>query len=268
MTSETAGPSVINQVQPTPLESDLLVPRYDSSTQVGVSDLDAMYPEWKEDYPDTDPELLLFDVVRTAEERRLGSERDVAPRYAAEGIEKTFEQIPKEVGRKFQAHGIAGKYGSSSTELDTLLKTGIDTDRTFYTTELRYNPEAGAAIGADSPFTEGGLVVVGDLGARQVGDSGIKYVIVGEQYLRCFDVMQSKYPDVKFVTWHDAPQFFCDLVNASEGTNYKPKIVDYSTSYEIGYNDELPGGPVRSVPAEGVVDLSVDLQAINEDEIW
>ena len=233
-TGNTIGGETTQRYKPesdTVLESDIKIAKYNPEDQLSVADLDVLYPEWETEHPDADPELLLFDFIRTMEERRIASERGISRHFATEGVEKAIERIPDEVGCRFQGHGIAGKYGSSSTELDLLLRNGIERERTFYTTSLRNNPAAGGALGADMPFTEGGLVVVGDIDKHLI-DGGIKYVIVGEQYLRAFDVMKERYPDYAFIPWHDASEYFCAVVNGIEGTSYRPKAMEYAESYE------------------------------------
>ncbi len=248
-------------------ESELLVPRYDKESQLHTADLDVLYPEWRENHPDKDPELILFDFVRTHEQRRIASLRGISNDFATEGLEKAVMQLPEEVGRRFQAHGIAGKHGSSSSELDTLLTQGIDTSRHLYSTELRYNPEISGAIGADMPFTEGGVFIVSDLDA-QLDNQGIKYVVLGEQYVKCLDAMQSRYPNVKIVPWHNAPEFFCKIVNSYENTDFSPVQTDYSRSYEIGQNDHLPGGHLGAVSVHETVSPILLSNDTDIPDIW
>ena len=134
-------------------DSELVdITRYNPVDQLTVADLDSLWPEWREGEPwntetpeerEANAERILFDFVRTTEERRIRAETGLpGVAHIDEGLTKALNQMPKEVGSRFQGHGITGKSGSSSTELDTLLQNGVETDRIFYTTELMYNPEA------------------------------------------------------------------------------------------------------------------------------
>src|SRR5690606_34238830 len=129
-----------------------------------------------------------------------------------------------------------------SGELDALLREGIKADRHLYTMELGYVEDVTVAhmLGAPMPKADGGLITVFEKDDEQ-GEKGIKYVIVGAKYVKCFDAMQARYPDVTFVPWHDAPQYFTDLVNSKDGTSHTLKEVEYPDAFEIGDNDELPG---------------------------
>jgi len=91
------------------------------------------------------------------------------------------------------------------------------------------------------------------------GKEGFKYVIIGEQYMKVFDIMQARFKNVKLIPWHDAPQFFCDLVNLVEGSDYKPLEIDNPDKYSklhpsnllpsdmgrlaLGHKDQVPRSP-------------------------
>ncbi len=202
----------------------LRLSRYNPEHQVGVEDLDKLYPDWQIERPDADPFVLLCDVAKTDEIRLLAKVRRTSPGILQiigdDGLERAMKKaMPPEVGRQFQGHGF-GKSGSAIQELDSVLKNGIDKDRTFYTTTLRYNPEAGWALGADMPFTTGGLISVFGRGDSQ-GENGIESVLVGAWYINVIDAMRENYPDVDFVPWHAAPEYYTNLVNEAEGTDYK-----------------------------------------------
>ena len=220
-----------------------LVPmaRYSPDSQVQLGDFDTMLPDWREHAGDSDPEIYLLGYLETRHAREIARlfQWPVSMARHSEGIEKAITQIPREVGRHFQAHGIAGKSGSSIEELDVLLRNGIQNDRTFYTTELAYNPEAGGAVGADMPFVEGGFVTV--FGKDDQSQSRIEYVIVGENFLEGLDLLRHRYADVTFVPWHDVPQFFTDIVNQADGTAYQIKPIAHPETYNpVVESNELP----------------------------
>lgn len=209
----------------------LKLSRYNPEHQLGVGDLDNLYPEWRADRPDADPFILLCDVVKTNEMRSLANMRytslGIIQAIGDDGLERAMKDaMPSEVGRQFQGHGF-GKSGSAIQELVDVLKNGIDKDRTFYTTSIYYNPEAGGALGADMPFTTGGLICVFGRGDSQ-GDNGIQSVLVGAWYINAIDTMRKNYPDITFVPWHDAPEYYTGLVNAAEGTEYRAGEIDDS----------------------------------------
>lgn len=207
------------------------LPCYDPENQLGVKDLDELYPEWQADRPDADPFVLLCDVAKTNEMRALASMRHtsigIIQGIGDDGLERAMKTaMPPEVGGQFQGHGF-GKSGSAIQELDRVLKNGIDSKRTFYTTTLLYTPEAGGALGADMPFTTGGLISVFGRGDFQ-GEQGIQSVVVGAWYINAIDAMRKNYPDITFVPWHDAPEYYTGLVNAAEGTEYRAGEIDDS----------------------------------------
>ena len=209
----------------------LKLSRYNPEHQLGVGDLDNLYPEWRADRPDADPFVLLCDVAKTNEMRALASMRHtsigIIQAIGDDGLERVMRKaMPPEVGGQFQGHGF-GKSGSAIQELDRVLKNGIDSERTFYTTTLRYTPEAGGSLGADMPFTTGGLISVFGRGDSQ-GEQGIQSVVVGAWYINAIDAMRENYPDVVFVPWHDAPEYYTGLVNAAEGTEYRAGEIDDS----------------------------------------
>lgn len=259
----------LDRVHGSEVTSELKVPMYDPSDQVSAASLDELWPEWREGEAwntgtpeereaSIDRELLVLDLERTRVQRARQAAEANTLSNASVGLEHSIKETRKEVGAHFQAHGIAGKSGSSSGELDALIKGGIDPDRVFYSMNYAYLPEAGVGLGADMPFIEGGLVVVSGMDAAL--DLGFEYVVVGEEYVRCIDMLNARYPDVQFVAWHDAARVFTDIVNESEGTNYQLNEVDnrgeYSKPRSVEYfgDDDLVDGAVATVVSVEPVD--------------
>ncbi len=253
------------QEETLPVEGEVVIPRYDSANQVSVADLDDLYPDWREDHEGSDPELVLLWAIRRQESTRIADALQVSAESATgEGLERAVDQIPFDVGTHFDAHGIAGKFGMPSDELDALLKNGIDENRTFYSKSLDYSPEASGALGADRPFTEGDLIVVSGMDEMLV-DGGIKYVLVGETYLKCFDLLRNRYPEVTFIPWHEAPDFFVDMVNGAENTKFVKNKIEYPNTFAI-----IPDAPSLNYPVskdESPVIINKDMPT-DRDDVW
>ncbi len=253
------------QEETLPVEGEVVIPRYDSANQVSVADLDDLYPDWREDHEGSDPELVLLWAIRRQESTRIADALQVSAESATgEGLERAVDQIPFDVGTHFDAHGIAGKFGMPSDELDALLKNGIDENRTFYSKSLDYSPEASGALGADRPFTEGDLIVVSGMDEMLV-DGGIKYVLVGETYLKCFDLLRNRYPEVTFIPWHEAPDFFVDMVNGAENTKFVKNIIEYPNTFAI-----IPDASSLNYPVskdESPVIINKDMPT-DRDDVW
>jgi hypothetical protein len=170
------------------------------------------------------------------------------------GLEWAMENTDKGVGRKFQAHGIAGKR-DPVMELDELLTGGIKSDRPLYSMPFAVEEEFGGAFGALHPFTQGGIVVVSEYGRRLLKD-GIKYVILGEEYNRVLGLLQSKYPDVKFVPWNLAPKVLTEETNRITGQ--KRDFVEVNENNRPVYPDPKRGllpDDTESTPDNTMVDL-------------
>jgi hypothetical protein len=248
------------------VEGDIVIPRYDLANQVTVADLDNLYPEWRSIHEGQDPELVLLGFIRTQETRRIADALQVSTHFlTGEGLERAVDQIPFDVGRHFDAHGIAGKHGLPSDELDVLLRNGIDENRTLYSKSLDYSPEAGGALGADRPFTEGDLIVVSGRDEK-LDDGGVKYVLVGETYLKCFDLLRNRYPDVTFIPWHDAPDFFINEVNSAENTKYIKNKIEYPNTFEAMPVDSYLANQTSGVESNPVI-LSRDIP-FDSDDVW
>lgn len=220
-----------SNVEISPIEGNIPIPRYEHANQVGIADLDKLYPEWRKEYEGQDPELVLLEIIKYEESRNIARSVGRGHRYlAGQGLERAIDQIPIDVGEKYDAHGIAGKTGAPSQDLDMLLKNGIDENRILYTKGLDNNPEAGGGLGADRPFCEGDLIVVSDRNEK-LANGGIKHVLVGETYLKCFDLLRNRYPEVTFIPWHEAPDYFIDEVNRLENTKFVKNKIEYPNTY-------------------------------------
>lgn len=116
--------------------------------------------------------------------------------------------IDPEVGRRFQAHGLAkGSMGDQVRFLNTLLFKGIDSERPFHTAPLRQTDEierAGAGLGAVGPFDHGGFIVVSELDKSI--EEGIAGVLVNEHFYGAIPTLEKHFPGIKFIKAAEAPK--------------------------------------------------------------
>lgn len=222
MTNWSGGPENEGSFTGERKETEKKVPIaiYDPHDQFTVEKLKTEYADWASHYQG-DAELTAINFERTRALRKIGSETRTGGlnrlHMGGDGLNWAVDNTPREVGMNFQAHGIAGKL-DAVMELDELLKGGIKPDRTFYTMNFAHQPEAGPALGADRPKTEGGFIVIGDYN-KQPAVSGIKFVVVGEENNRVLDILKHRYPAYTFIPWNEAPKFLTDLANKVEGKN-------------------------------------------------
>ena len=229
------------------------LPVYDSKAQRSVSS-DGM-----EETSYEDAELYTVAVERTRALRTMDPDRGRLA-LGGEGLQWAFEHIDPDVGRAFDAHGIAKM--DPVEKLDEILRQGFSSDRTLYTTAFLDQPEAGAAIGADHPFTEGGVVLVSGPGQRLRG--GVKFVVLGEEYSGVIDILRNRYPGATIVPWHDAPRILTQSYNESTGEHraYAEVTTDNAPAYEPplrpGDRARLSQSPVE-IPGAPKGDFEVDI---------
>ena len=218
------------------------LPRYRPEDQIGID------PQGAEQGSYGDPILYAISIERTRALRTMDPEgRGIRQSLGGDGLRWAMEAVDRKVGEAFQAHGIAK--GDPLVVLDAILTKGIDPKRVFYTISFSPQPQAGAAIGAENAFTSGGLVLVSEYG--QPLAQKIKFVILGEEYSRVVDLFRAKYPEVAFVTWHDAPAVLTDAYNQATGEQIqKPEINEanwptYQPARKIGQGTgksvDIPG---------------------------
>lgn len=123
-----------------------------------------------------------------------------------------LNELPVEIGSKFDAHGIAKiSVTDHLTQLNKLLTEGINPARPFHTAPLVAPKRLGAGIGTSgSAYRDGSFILVGDKG-KLIEDSGIKHVIVNDAYYNIISDLQRKFPDVNFVRADNAVNYFSKL---------------------------------------------------------
>lgn len=197
-------------------QKTILIPAYSSDSQFTVEQLEQEYPEWATN--GSDREIVAINYERTRALRQIGDEtgigRNILLETGGSGLRWAIDHTPREVGMEYDSHGIAGKRGAIE-ELDILLREGIKQDTPFYSMGFIYEPEASAGFGADRPFTIGGFIVIAERD-KKLQSSGIKYVVVGEEYVRVLDILKKRYPQVIFIPWHEAPKVLTNEVSKAE----------------------------------------------------
>ncbi len=121
--------------------------------------------------------------------------------------------LPKEIGSRFDAHGMDKiSVPHQLKQLNSLLTNGIDKSRNFFTAPLSCDPLLGAGLGTAGghAYRSGSFIVVADKGKGLVQD-GIKHVIVNDAYYNIIDDLAAKFPDIKFVRADKAVDYFKQL---------------------------------------------------------
>lgn len=235
-----------------PEEGPLVFPAqtYDTVRRFTVEDLKAEYPEWESHYGG-DADLTAISYVRTRFFRQV-AERTHVHRQAIGGIglKWAIDHTAVGVGMQYDAHGIAEK-GDPVTNLDKLLRGGIDRDRDFYSMGFLDVGEAAGAFGAEYPFTQGGFIVAAEFGKKLLKE-GVKYVVVGEEYTEVLDILRKRYPKTVFVPWNEAPKVFTEESNAKRGVT-EPFEVLTKENQPTYYRVVGPRGPGESPP--GFIDV-------------
>lgn len=221
MTTEEQPPQSTHQgkspEQPLPIGAPL--PMYDPSNQELLADRD------------------YFTVVNTERTRALReiSVTSQAPRtfLGGDGLLWAMQHTNSAVGRHFQSHGLTDRLesGTPVESLDNLITNGIIKGKTFWT--MPFSDVGGAGgFGADMPKTAGGIIVVGDYDKYFPieGPANIRYVVLGEEYMRVLNVIENRYTaqGIQVIPWHDAPKILTEEVNKHSQTSYTYETVDPS----------------------------------------
>ena len=126
--------------------------------------------------------------------------------------------IRPEIGKRFQAHGLAkGSMGEQLKFLNTLLAEGIDPKRPFHTLPLREtdeNEQAGGAMGAVGPYDSGSFIVISEIDKSM--KEGIAGVLVNEHCYGAIPTLEKHFPGVKFIKAGEAPQAIEDWTKEKE----------------------------------------------------
>lgn len=193
-----------------------------------------------------DPTLYAVGVERKRAQDKLIRETGI-PREAVGGLglEWAIKNTPKEVGKEFDAHGIAK--GDPVKMLDDLLKEGIDPSRTLHSMPFTQEIEAAGAFGAEMPSTRGGIIIVSGYG-QELSKNGIKYVILDETYCRAIDALRKKYPEKTFLPWHKASAVFVSEANRVTGSDIPAPLLSEENSPTYPTKKRPLRAPKRPTP--------------------
>lgn len=185
-----------------------------------------------------DPELYQISLERTRGLRKIQKTTGIpATVVGGLGLEWAIDNTPQEIGKRFQAHGIAK--GDPIKLLDNILTKGIDPNKTLYSMPFNRANEALEAFGADHPKTEGGIIVISGPDQKLVGD-GIRMVGLGEEYMGVVDLLQGKYPKVSFIPWHEIPETLSNLVGQKVPVSEADKHFSYPEKRLNGSSGPVP----------------------------
>lgn len=136
--------------------------------------------------------------------------------YHPIALEKERLKIQPNVGKRFDAHGIAkGSMTEQLQSLNVLLSKGIDPDRPFHTMELRVEDDGFASgLGASHPYTDGGFIVTGKPD-QLIREGGIAAVIVNEHFYSAIQMLKAKFPYIEFMRADEAPDRLAQMVQSN-----------------------------------------------------
>lgn len=138
------------------------------------------------------------------EAKKAGNIGGTVGNYKPTALARGREKIPPEIGRRFDAHGIArGSPGDQVVALDNLLTNGVNPNRAFHTAFLRTEPE----IAQYHLYDFGGFIVVSPRGGTIMKD-GIAAVLVNEHFAGALPIFRKRFPSINFISANDLPSAF------------------------------------------------------------
>lgn len=165
-------------------------------------------------------------------------------------VEAHLNEVPPEIGCRFQGHGISkGYFDSQVQQLDNLLTNGIDPNRVFYTAPYAFKDKrGGGAFGtAGGTCYKDGLFVV--LGAIDDVDfkKGIQAVVVNKPLYDKIEKLSDLYPDVTFVRMCEVADYMSQQVQKKDLPQVLNEVV---ATNDVFKNPE--NGLVGFIPKQGV----------------
>lgn len=129
------------------------------------------------------------------------------------------EKIDVEVGKRFDAHGIAKKTATEQLEtLLSILDNGIDPKRPFHTAPLAADPTAQGALavglGAAEAYRNGSFIILGNIDTP-ISKGGVKYVLVNDIYYDAIPKLKKAYPSVEFIKANEANARLTEIATTS-----------------------------------------------------
>jgi|GEM_PF-4837642 len=141
----------------------------------------------------------LFNEVFQINQRQTPEEQRLAKDVLGMDMKEAREKIPAEIGKRFDAHGIAKT--DQLKNLLSILTNGIDKNRPLHTLQLRRSAEdenAAGNMGAVGPYDTGGFILVSHPDKSLT--EGIALVMVNYQYRESAKLLAKKFPNVLFAT--------------------------------------------------------------------
>lgn len=193
------------------------IPMYDPSDQVRIFD-----PHQTANYGI--PELYAIARAHRILTQDLARQTHIPNALVnGQGLDWAIDHTDRDVAQHFDAHGITK--GDPVALLKNLLTDGIKPPG-LYTMPFVREIGAAGAFGAETPFTDGGVIVTSGYN-QHLNKDGIKYVFIGEGYIQGVDLFQKVFPHVQFVPWHDAPRVLTEEASQQIG-----QTLPYETATE------------------------------------
>jgi len=199
-------------------------------------------------YPNNQIRLNGEDFATVVNTERTRALREItiltnSPRNATggDGLEWAINHTDPNVGKHFQAHGLAK---NPVEDLVVLMDKGLIAGKIFYSMPFIDVGNTSEAFGAQKIKTEGGLVLVSGYDEQfpQEGPMRLKYIIVGEEFIQTIQILRDRFKDlgIEIVPWHDAPIVLTRSYNEHNPDNY----IEYQTVSE--------SNPVRYPPKKTI----------------
>ena len=168
-------------------------------------------------------------------------------------MEAHLNEVPPEIGCRFQGHGISkGYFDSQAQQLDNLLTNGIDPNRVFYTAPYAFkDKKAGGAFGTagGTCYKDGLFVVLGEIDDVDF-EKGIKCVVVNKPLYDKIEKLSELYPDVIFVRMCEVADYMQQQVQKKDLPQVLNEVIATNDVYQNPDN-----GLVGFVPKKGVSNM-------------
>lgn len=203
--------------------AEVEIPLYNPDTQLQI--VNEVPAEYQKTYGQ-DPGLYTIAVEVTRARRHITRETQQGNTTwtGSKGLKWVLDNLDKRIGRQYDTHGIAGKYHDVS-EMDKMLRDGIDSEHGLYSMSLINAEEATGAFGASHPFTTGGVFMVAESGGTLL-KNGIRYMILGEEFAQVIDIIRARYPEITVLSWNEAPAVLIQNAEPVEGPPVVTPVID------------------------------------------
>lgn len=212
------------------------------------------------------PELNAIAKSHRRVTKELASKAKISIDFVkGQGLEWAIDHTDHDVATNFQAHGI--NKGIPLLLLKDLLTEGIKNPPGLYTMPFTRETGAAGAFGAETPFTNGGIIVASGYG-EDLNTHGVKYVFLGEGYINGIDLLRKTFPNFQIVPWHDIPKTLAEEASKQTGENLPYEVV--SQENRPYYAIRTKGGkPISAQQAKDIQIRSTSEPSENDSsDIW